>query len=50
MNRQTLEPEDRIKLETWYHLTRLLDDYHMLVFDPLYQGGLKLFAPLITRR
>jgi hypothetical protein len=39
-----LDAEDRIKLATWYHLTTLLDDYHLLAFDPMYQRGLKLFA------
>jgi hypothetical protein len=39
-----LDPEDQVKLETWFHLTTLLDDYHLLAFDPMYQRGLKLFA------
>jgi hypothetical protein len=42
--RDGLDPEDRIKLDTWYHLTTLLDDYHLLAFDAMYQRGLKLFA------
>ncbi|QQN63007.1 hypothetical protein JIR23_26245 [Bradyrhizobium diazoefficiens] len=44
MTRDELEPEDRVKLATWYHLTTLLDDYHLLAFDPMYQRGLKPFA------
>ncbi|MBH5372818.1 hypothetical protein [Bradyrhizobium glycinis] len=32
-----LDPQDQIKLDTWYHLTTLLDDYHLLAFDPIYQ-------------
>jgi len=44
MSRENPDPVDRIKIETWYHLTRLLDDYHLLAFDPMYQRGLKLFA------
>jgi hypothetical protein len=39
-----LEPEDRVKLATWYHVTNLLADYNLLAFDPMYQRGLKLFA------
>jgi hypothetical protein len=39
-----LDADDRVKLATWYHVTNLLDEYHMLAFDPMYQRGLKLFA------
>ena len=42
--RDELDPDDRVKLATWYRLTTLLDDYHLLAFDPMYQRGLKLFA------
>lgn len=41
---EEVDAEDRVKLATWYHLTTLLDDYHLLAFDPLYQRGLKPFA------
>jgi hypothetical protein len=43
-DREKLDPEDRVKLDTWFHVTTLLDDYHLLAFDPMYQRGLKLFA------
>jgi hypothetical protein len=32
-----LKPEDQVKLDTWYHVTTLLDDYHLLAFEPVYQ-------------
>ena len=43
-DRGGLDPEDRVKLATWYHVTNLLDEYHMLAFDPMYQRGLGWFA------
>lgn len=45
-----LDKEDQIKIDTWYHLTTLLDDYHLLAFDPMYQRGLKLFASTEDKR
>jgi hypothetical protein len=39
-----LDADDRVKLATWYHRTTLLDDYHLLALDPMYQRGLKPFA------
>lgn len=44
MRSDQIDPEDRIKIDTWYHLTNLLDEYHMLAFDPMYQRALGFFA------
>jgi hypothetical protein len=43
-DREELDPEDRVKLATWYHVTNLLHDFNLLAFDPMYQRGLGLFA------
>lgn len=50
----SLDPEDKIKLDTWYHLTTLLDDYHLLAFEPVYQRDRerreeKMRAVLVSR-
>jgi hypothetical protein len=42
--RNELNEEDRIKLDTWYYVTNLLDLYHELAFEPMYQRGLKWLA------
>jgi hypothetical protein len=42
--RDELDPDDRVKLATWYHLTMLLDDYYSFAYHPMYQRGLKVFA------
>ena len=39
-----MDDEDRIKIETWYTVIRLLDHYNDLTFDPMYQRGLKWTA------
>jgi hypothetical protein len=36
-NREKLDPEDRIKLETWPEVVRLLRQYRELAFLPMYQ-------------
>ena len=49
MIRNNLDPEDQVKIDTWYHLTTLLEEYHLLAFGPTYQSGLKLFASKYDR-
>jgi hypothetical protein len=44
MSSDQIDPEDRVKLDTWYQLTNLLDEYHLLAFDPMYQRSPGLFA------
>jgi hypothetical protein len=36
-NREHLDPEDRIKLETWYEVAHLLRQYRELAFLLMYQ-------------
>jgi hypothetical protein len=39
-----LHSEDRAKLDNWYYVMNLLEDYRYLTFEPMYQRGLKLLA------
>jgi hypothetical protein len=41
---ESLDDDDRVKLETWYSLMTLLEHYEDLTFKPVYQRGLGLFA------
>jgi hypothetical protein len=39
-----LYSEDRAKLDNWYYVMNLLEQYRYLTFEPMYQRGLKLLA------
>jgi hypothetical protein len=41
---ESLDDDDRVKLETWYSLMTLLEHYEDLTFKPVYQRALGLFA------
>jgi hypothetical protein len=46
MSPQTpLDPEDQIKIESWFYVMNLLEHYRALTFEPMYQHAAKLLAP-----